>query len=334
MAFGTGTMLNRPRLRTYILALIAALWIAPALLCAAVPAVAGWQSRDSNYNQNIVAAGGGYTGPGDIVSGAYAWYSCARGYNAADTANACNVCLPSDTTCADITLTAGLAVLPGSLSTCNITTVICTVKTAYDKSGNGRNITQATEANRPTFRPAMASNGCPSTALPCMLFTAASSQRLVSSGTHTITAPITASIVYSRISGAASELFPFPGGVATIFPNNPANSVALDASSVTANTTVADGAFHALQGVLASASAAAIYADGSSATGLNAGTVTISGVNIRIGGPPFLSGYFNGYVSEAGFWANDFSSGVSCGSQSACASAMNTNQHGSNGYNF
>jgi hypothetical protein len=44
------TMLNRSRLRTCIVAL--------ALLAAAIPAFAGWQSQDSNFNKSIVAGGG------------------------------------------------------------------------------------------------------------------------------------------------------------------------------------------------------------------------------------------------------------------------------------
>ena len=163
------------------------------------------------------AAAPSYTGPGDVVSGAYAWYSCARGYNAADTANACNVCLPADTTCADLTLSSGFAVVPGSLSTCNITTVICTVKTAYDKTGNARHITQATEANRPMFRPAVVGQLFEAIALPCMLFVAASSQRLITASGFTISQPVTFSIVANRTSastgqemfGFAAELFLF-----------------------------------------------------------------------------------------------------------------------------
>ena len=243
--------------------------------------------------------GGGYTGPGDVVSGAYAWYSCSRGYNAADTANACNVCLPADTTCADLTLSAGFVVLPGSLSTCNITTVICTVKTAYDKSGNGRNVTQATEANRPTFRPAMASNGCPTTALPCMLFTAASSQRLITAGGFTISQPVTFSIVSNKASASnGQEQFGFAAEM-FLFTNNAVNRLTIwTGAASTPNVTVSDTAWHALQAVV-NRTSSNIYVDGSA----NASSAAATGATNRqifIAGPPSVSNYWGGYVAEAG----------------------------------
>lgn len=261
--------------------------------------------------------GGGFTGPGDVVSGALAWYSCSRGYNTADTANACNVCLPADTTCADITLSAGIAVVPGSLSTCNITTVICTVKTAYDKSGNSRNVTNATIANRPTFRPAMASNGCPTTALPCMLFVASSSQQLLYTPAVTQAQPVTVSVVYIR--GSASGDVVYAGGPLVGASNN---VVRMNAGTIV-DTTATNGSWHAAQAIFNGASSAA-YVDGGSSTGLNAGATTITqGFYL---GAAVVSANFDGYLAEAGIWPSAFN-----GTQ---AGDMNTNQHGANGYNF
>lgn len=289
------------------------------LLGLLAPAAGFWQSRDSNYNTAISGGGGGFSGPGDVVSGAYAWYSCSRGYNGADTSNACNVCLPSAGACFDLTLSSGLAVVPAGLSTCNITTVICTVKTMYDKTGNSRDVTQVTEANRPTFRPAMASNGCPTTALPCVLFVPANSQRLNSSATITQAQPITISLVYIR--GSAN------GEPATNNVEFIANSgnIQLFAGTGGATATAANGSWHAAQGVFNSSSSAA-YIDGTTTTGLNPGTGAPSGNTISLG-QSVVSNFFDGSIAEAGFWPSGFNA--------TQAGNMNTNQHSStNGYNF
>lgn len=60
--------------------------IAGALLATALPAFAGWQSRDSNYNQNIVAAGG--CSPG---AEATAFLARTSGLNAAHTNAYCTM---------------------------------------------------------------------------------------------------------------------------------------------------------------------------------------------------------------------------------------------------
>jgi hypothetical protein len=262
----------------------------------------------------------GFTGPGDIVSGAYAWYSCARAYNTADTSAACNVCLPSDTTCADLTISGGFAVVPAGLSTCNITTVICTVKTLYDKSGNSQTLTQSTIANRATFRPAMASNGCPTTALPCFKLVQANSQAYIGPAT-TISQPITISLVYIR-GGVTGE--PAGNGV-TLIANS--GNIQLFAGTGGATATAADGSWHAVQSVFNAASSSA-YVDGTN-TALNPGTGGASSNFIQIG-LPNVNAYFDGVIGEVGFWAADFTNVGGIDKRSA----MNSNQHGSSGFNF
>lgn len=86
------------------------------------------------------------------------WFGL-RGFNAAYAGPAINVCLPSDTACADFAISGGnLVVAPISGTSCNNSTTICTVKTIYDQSGQKRctgsvpcNFTQATIANRAIF---------------------------------------------------------------------------------------------------------------------------------------------------------------------------------------
>ncbi len=272
----------------------------------------------------VHSAGSSYTGPGDIVSGAHLWFSCARGYNAADTANACNVCLPSDTVCADLTLSNGFAVVPGSLSTCNITTVICTVKTMYDKTGNGRDATTATESQRPTFRPAMASNGCPTTTLPCLLFTPGNSNRLVTAAL-TLSQPITASMVFYNVatngdmwSSGDNQIAMVRFGSNNVAAFSPTFGSRLDIS-------VSDAANHAAQVVFNGASSAA-YVDGSTTSGPNPGSSGFSSTVLTIS-PAAHTTRWSGYLSEYGLWGSAFN-----GTQ---AGDMNTNQHSAAyGYNF
>lgn len=294
-----------------------------ALTCGAAAQV-GIGTQPNFTQLQPAPSGASYTGPGDIVSGAFAWYSCSRGYNAADTSNACNVCLPSAGACFDLTLSSGFAVVPAGLSTCNITTVICTVKTMYDKTGNGKDITNATQANQPTFRPAMASNGCPTTALPCVQFVGASSQFLAS-GTTAITQsqPITGSFVFSD-TAANGDLADIGGAIGLIRFN--ANNLRMAAGGAL-DVTVADNTFHAGQFIFNGASSAG-YIDGTNTPG-NAGTNAPSSTQLIISGTVSI-GRWTGTLAELGYWQAAFTTGG--GGQ---ASLMNTNQHSSaNGYNF
>jgi hypothetical protein len=293
------------------------LWIIAVTMLMSAMALAQVPMTGAGKGAPGGGGGGGYSGPGDVVSGALLWYSCSRAYNAADTANACNVCLPADSTCADLTITSGFAVVPGSLSTCNITTVICTVKTMYDKTGNGRDVTQATIASRPTFRPAMASNGCPTTALPCLKFVKSNNQQLVYATGITQAQPITMSMVY--INASFGEILSSSGGIST---SSTTNAVQLNAGS-SPTATATDGVWHAVQAVYSGASSAA-QVDSTLTSGLSAGTNGASGA-LGVGLATIIAN-FDGSLTETGLWATAFNSTQS--------GNMNTNQHGSNGYNF
>ena len=129
-----------------------------------------WQSRDSNYNNISSAAPPGYTGPGDVVSGASAFWGL-RAYNAASlgnkVANVCNSTGGVDVACADMFSSASTGLLVpltiGGVACPQASTSVCSVKTWYDQTGNGNDVTQATVANRPTVWASC--NG----SLPCVL---------------------------------------------------------------------------------------------------------------------------------------------------------------------
>lgn len=114
---------------------------------------------------------GGYQGPGDIIgSGWKAWggfraYSCAK---AGAQANAVQVCTAGDASCEVEKVGTNGSLVLGTLATACTTT--CLVKTVYDQSGTGADLTQATAANQPKFTKAALGS------LPGMTCTAGSSQ--------------------------------------------------------------------------------------------------------------------------------------------------------------
>lgn len=256
----------------------------------------------------VAAAPAVYLGPGNISGlGSPTVWGGLRGFNTADVANAANVCLPSDTVCADLTLSSGNVVVPGSLSTCNITTVICTMKTIYDKSGNGLDIAMATEATRPTFRPAMASNGCPTTAKPCMKW--ALGQLMKTNSTSVgLTQPY--SVAFAVSSYGSSRYWAVPGGTNLIVDRDTTNSIRLNfGSAVTA--TMSDNTYHSA--VTIGNGAAGNACIDSTSNVLNAGTA--NGFNAFFyGDHSFFSGS-EMYSMEIGVWPIAFT--VSGGGQCA-----------------
>lgn len=257
-------------------------------------------------------------GSGDVVASASVWYSCTYAYNIADTAAACNVCLPSDSACADLLIVNGLATIPSALSTCNNSSVICTVKTAYDKSGNSRNVTQATINNRPRFVVPGVSNGCSKNSLPCMYFSVAG-QNLAGTTAATISQPYTYSIVANTGSGNAA-FEPVFGG------NNGGDPFQFDSTAganprinvyAGSNTGVPQqyGIWFNVQAATSGASSV-VYLNNSSVS-VSPGSNPV-GVNIYLG----TDGYgdnWTGYLSEAGIWPIAFNS--------TQAAALNYNQN-------
>lgn len=109
-------------------------WLIALILAisAPVPAEAWLQSRDSNYNKSI-SAGASYTGPGDIVASATAWYGL-RGYNGAyatGSNKSINVRRASDNTTQDINIlsTGALDITTANTFAGTDATASCTIAT-------------------------------------------------------------------------------------------------------------------------------------------------------------------------------------------------------------
>jgi hypothetical protein len=195
-----------------------------------------------------------------------------------------NLCLPADTACADEIIgssgTITIATISGS--TCNNTTVICTVKTIYDQTGANAcggaacDFTQATIGNRAILIVAGAANGCPTTALPCMTWNGSSATYVISTG-PTQAQPNTIIAVANRTGQLTSIQTFFGGNNATFRWQNATNTLRNDAGAVQTIGSISDNAFHVAQMVQSGTANCIIYADGSNSGTGNCGTGGFSG---------------------------------------------------------
>lgn len=274
--------------------------------------------------------GGPYAGPGDVVSGAQAWWGLRAYTLALAGSKAANICNNLDANCADINTIAvtgnfDVATAQGAPLNCGGAGGTCTVKTVYDQTvglncgaSQTCDITQTTIASRPTLV-----FNCIGT-LPCMAFNG--SQTLLGANLFMLTAqPYVLSTACERTGAFTSFsdcIGSTPGGGVQIGMANSANTLLQYASSV---VTVAgsDSVFHALNGVYNAASSV-FFIDGSS-NATNPGGGVFGGGNVHTIGNG--NNGLTGRLVEAGYWQGSFSSGVSCASQSACLSALNSQQH-------
>lgn len=282
-----------------------------------------------------VVSGGAFAGPGDAISGAKAFFSCARAYNAAYATATGNLCdlVDSATGAATCTLkaaTTGFADLTGTYCTgavtvvnfCTIAHTACKVKQFYDQSGANacntglvpcHNI-QATLANMATLT-FSALNG-----LPCATFLAASAINYASTSSLVLAQPFSFGIVSKRTGNFAAEnhIMLDTGGAPGVSYANTANGVWIFAGNLTATVTASDNAFHGLQFVVNNTSSA-ISVSNASTSSLNAGTGTFSN-DLGIS-----ANDFTGVFCEGGLWPGAWSGGQQ--------TTMFNNQNSSSGYN-
>jgi hypothetical protein len=155
-----------------------------------------WASHAATY----VPASSAYTGPGDVVSGAFAWYGL-RGYTAAYSTGSNPVLDIVDQAGAN-QLTVNI-LATGRLDVASISAWVTAnsvstikVKRMYDQTGNARHMNQATLANMPVLN--LTGFG----SLPAVVFTAANSHSLATSG-FSGAQPLTASMVWNGLLMAA-----------------------------------------------------------------------------------------------------------------------------------
>jgi len=248
-----------------------------------------------------------YTGPGNIVSGAVAWWGF-RGYNGAYSGNCCVICTASDAACETETISGGNLVL-GTLGTTCLTSGTCLVKTMYDQSGANAcagstacDVTQATVADQPAFTAAALHS------IPCATFNGA--QYLETANSLTLAQPFSYSAVAKR-TGADTSINVIFTHHSTLNPffAFAASTNTFEVTSGTAITaTAADGSFHVIEAVQnGSSPASSLTIDGTTTTG-SSGAHTY-GDDIDLGAAGFSgSNYLNGPFCEGGIWSVAFTS--------------------------
>ena len=287
--------------------LIVALWLA------AIPVIARAQAPVSRDNCNAARpAGASYTGPGiyRFRRGGVVWAAGLQRGSSRSKGNQCRNA--GDATCVDMNTNASsgaLTITTVGGTNCSVST--CTIKKAYDQTGNGNDATQLTIASRPTL-----SVSCLGS-LPCMAF---SGSQYLQAITPAVSYPETFSAVAKRTGnfGAQNAIFSqYTGNSPVFYFFSGANVVALYAG-VGGSMTVgaADNSWHAIQ-ALVNGRASSLAIDGSTTGGalINNGAST----SLAVGAYPGGSNTLFGFMAEGGYWA----SAVSSGNQSS----MNSNQH-------
>jgi hypothetical protein len=264
--------------------------------------------------KKLAAPSGGYTGPGDVVSG-WAFWGGLRAFSAATAGTkAANICNAGDANCADVnTLANGnfdVTTAQGAPLNCGGTGGTCTVKTLYDKSLGSGDLTNATVANRPTLV-----FNCIGT-LPCLAFNG--SQVLATGGFFSISQPMTMVGAANQTSNSSSR-FGVIGDVGTTdavgfdFADNQALCTA---GGTHQNAALTDGTWGAIQCVQNGAS---------SGISVNGSTTSFSGGTGATGGQKNAMGFtysesfggLVGKVGEGGIATTAFSAGT--------LSSMNSN---------
>lgn len=250
----------------------------------------------------------GYTGPGDIVSGATAWYGL-RAYKASY-ATGSNPCVDLVKT-SDGSAAGTFNILSdGTLDVASIAALgfATSVTKIYDQTGGGIHLTQATLLNMPGLVLGPVGSGLGATR-PTMRFSGGGSMALANgTGFGAVAQQLTISSVFNkRLDDANFEAF-FGDSVGSGFlTNNSANGILLFFGGSITPVTVADAAFHRAQ-LVANNTTSHVYIDGTdnvvdigSATGWAAGAVNIGFGTARNSAPMDMC--------EVGIWPVGFSAG-------------------------
>jgi hypothetical protein len=300
----------------FIITAVAALYFPAAFWTGKTQAF--WQSRDSNYNLSI-ATSAGFQGPGDITSGAIAFYSAGRAYNAAYAAAQSPLADIVDTstglaTCTIKVGTNGYANLSAvvcptgaptvSVTTfCTVTHVGCSITKLYDQTGNGNHVVQATLANMPGLT-LSAQNG-----LPCAAGTATAAITLETAGGVSQSAPFTRTAVVERTGNftTVQKIASNDSNTNTLNFTASANTVSVS-NGTAVNLTANDSTFHAIL-VVASASAPLFAIDSSANTSTSTnGTAALASNEYVMGRNGGTQGLLAGFFCEGGLWPADLNS--------------------------
>lgn len=244
-----------------------------------------------------------YTGPGDIVSGASAWYGL-RAYSAAvaatGTQKAVNIRRASDNATSNIViLTTGALDVATATTFCTATT--CFVTKWYDQSGNTNDAAQATAGNQPQLL-----LGSTIGTRPALFFNAS---HWLLSGSLVVAVPYSVSVVAERtgVFTTAQKIVSVGGNQYAVEFSATANNAVIAPSIV--NVAATDSIAHALQSVFGSGTNASVLnVDGTEATStITAQTTASLGIGANFSGN--AGNPITGYIGEAGFWPAGFTAG-------------------------
>lgn len=241
-----------------------------------------------------------YSGPGDLVGSAVGWWGL-RAYALAKVGSNCvRLVRASDSTQKDFVTLAN-----GGVDVASITTFLNgttgKVVTLYDQSGNGNDLTQATDANRIPFSltvlgtwPALANS--------------ASTTQLVTAGNVSSGAQPWTMVSVAKRTGqltSAAAILSVASGSINIGYDSSNNTARVYAGTGAADATASDGTWHSLIGIGSGASSV-LCVDGTSTT-VSAGTNTATGPAVL--GNDTFGNFFSGNLLECGIWGGSFTAG-------------------------
>ncbi len=244
--------------------------------------------------------GGGYTGPGDVNSGALLWYGL-RAYSSATRGNnLINVCNVSDVACVDMAsdaTTGDLVITTVGGSDCSVVT--CTIKTFYNQGSTGSApMTKTTIAERYKLQ-----TSC-SGSLPCARSpTLTTLQGYNGAFSFTQASPYTVSFAAKRTAANTTRGVLMGEATSNLFFTgfrNATNSMEIFSTS-SANATATDNVFHAVQAIFNGASSN-IFVNGT-ANSVSVTANNLSAVNVGLFRNASLSAPLQGDAFEVGFWA-------------------------------
>jgi hypothetical protein len=252
------------------------------------------------------AGGGGYTGPGDIVSGAIAWWGL-RAYNAAYATGsnpAIDVCDHSTgLTCSTINILSNGNLDVATAAAAPACSVQCDITKWYDQTGNANHVTQTLSLNRTVFL----TFSCLG-ALPCGTSNVTGAS-YISAGSVVAASPITMSSVSNRTTNVTSfqAVIDFNDNNSFLGFVNSANTARLAGSAGQIAPTAADNAWHAMNGVLNGASSV-LNVDGTETSGsLTTPSENSPACFLGSSGSQCSSNPLAGKIAEGGIWATAFS---------------------------
>ena len=283
--------------------------------------VSGNTSTSTDQTFTTAASGSSYVGPGDISPSAAAWFGL-RAYNAAYATGlnpAADICdAATGATCTTINILSNGNFDTATAQTFCTAHTSCVVSKLYDQTGNGNNLTQATNADRPTL-----TFNC-TNSLPCLTFSGVTAAQLGIAASPSIAVPWSVSAVAERTGSFTSFQGIFTGYTGSqevgLFFQNSANAGDLETGlGSIPSASAPDSAFHALEGV-AGASTIAIYADGTPNLAAASSAAWTNTNVMEVGNSPFNNVGMTGNWEESGVWSN-------LGFSTSTATSLNSNQH-------